>query len=90
MLRPHTVAGTVQGMARPLAIIEDEVRSLSTAEKETLLRVLWEELDGPAYPDVEAAWLDEVRGRSDEIDSGTAKTTPSEQVFARLREQIKK
>lgn len=62
----------------------------STAEKETLLRVLWEELDGPAYPDVEAAWLDEVRRRSDEIDSGTAKTTPSEQVFAHLREQIKK
>ena len=90
MLRPHTVAGTVQGMARPLAIIEDEVRSLSTAEKETLLRVLWEELDGPAYQDVEAAWLDEVRRRSDEIDSGTAKTTPSEQVFARLREQLKK
>jgi hypothetical protein len=32
-------------MARPLSQIEKEVRSLSTAEKEVLLRVLWEELE---------------------------------------------
>jgi len=51
-------------MARPLSQIEKEVRSLSTAEKEALLRVLWEELDGPADPEVEAAWLREVSRRS--------------------------
>jgi putative addiction module component (TIGR02574 family) len=77
-------------MARPLARIEEEVRSLSTAEKESLLRVLWEELDGPADPDVEAAWLEEVRRRSDEIESGAVKSIPSEEVFGRLRAQLKK
>jgi putative addiction module component (TIGR02574 family) len=77
-------------MARPLARIEEEVRSLSTAEKEALLRVLWEELDGPADPDVEAAWLQEVGRRSEEIDSGAAQSRPADEVFARLRGQLKR
>jgi len=77
-------------MARPLARIEEEVRSLSTAEKETLLRVLWEELDGPADPDVEAAWLQEVSRRSEEIDSGAVQSRPADEVFARLRGQLKR
>lgn len=77
-------------MARPLAKIEEDIRSLSTAEKEALLRVLWEELDGPADPDVEAAWLQEVNRRSQELESGAVQSVPSEEVFARLRSQIKK
>lgn len=89
-LRRHAAAGTVIGMPRPLARIEEEIRSLSTAEKEMLLRVLWEELDGPVDSDVEAAWLEEAQRRSAEIDSGAVKTIPSEQVFARLRAKIGK
>jgi putative addiction module component (TIGR02574 family) len=77
-------------MARPLATIEEELRSLSTAEKEALLRVLWEELDGPAEPGVEAAWAEEVRRRSAEIDAGAVRTVPSEEVFGRLRSQLTK
>ena len=77
-------------MARPLAKIEQDIRSLSTAEKEALLRVLWEELDGPADADVEAAWLQEVNLRSEELDSGAVQSVPAEEVFARLRGQIKK
>ena len=77
-------------MARPLARIEEEVRSLSTADKEALLRVLWEELDGPADPDVEAAWLHEVSRRSEEIDSGAVRSRPADEVFARLRAQLKR
>lgn len=77
-------------MARPLAKIEEDIRSLSTAEKEVLLRVLWEELDGPADPDVEAAWLQEVNRRSQELESGAVQSVPSDEVFARLRSQIKK
>jgi hypothetical protein len=42
-------------MARPLEKIREEIRALSTTEKEELLRSLWEELDGPADPDVETA-----------------------------------
>ena len=77
-------------MARPLAKIEKELRSLSTPEKEALLRVLWEELDGPADPDVEAAWLSEVSRRSEEIDSGAVQSVPADEVFRRLHSQLKR
>jgi len=89
-LHPLTVADTVARMARPLSQIEKEVRSLSTAEKEALLRVLWEELDGPADPEVEAAWLREVSRRSAEIDSGAVQTVPADEVFSRLHSQLKR
>jgi hypothetical protein len=48
-------------MARPLAVIEQEIRELSISDKEALLRVLWEELDGPPDEAVDAAWLEEVQ-----------------------------
>ena len=89
-LHPLTVADTVVCMARPLSQIEKEVRSLSTAEKEALLRVLWEELDGPADPEVEAAWLREVSRRSAEIDSGAVQGVPADEVFRRLNSQLKR
>lgn len=75
-------------MSRPLAGIEEDVRALSTAEKEALLRVLREELDGSADPDVEAAWLQAVNRRSQELYSGAVQGVPAEEVFARLRNQI--
>lgn len=39
--------------------------------------------------EVEAAWDEEIRRRIAEIDSGTAKLIPSEEVFAELRRMIK-
>jgi putative addiction module component (TIGR02574 family) len=75
-------------MTRPLATLEEELRSLSDSDKETLLRVLLEELDGPPDADVEAAWLDEVQRRSDEIDAGVVQTVPAEEVFARIRSRF--
>ena len=77
-------------MARPLEEIREEIRALSISEKEELLRSLWEELDGPADPDVEAAWLEEVRRRDLELDRGQAESTPAEEVFQRLRSTLKK
>ena len=77
-------------MARPLEKIREEIRALSTSEKEELLRSLWEELDGPADPDVEAAWLEEVRRRDLELDRGEVESIPAEEVFKRLRSMPKK
>lgn len=71
-------------MARPLATLEHEIRALGTAEKEALLRVPWEKLDGPPDTEVESAWLTEVQRRSSEIGSGAVETVPAEEVFARL------
>ena len=89
-LRPAAAAGKLTDMARPLATIEEEIRELSVADKETLLRVLWEELDGPADSEVDAEWLREVQRRSREIDDGLVECIPAEQVFARLETLIKK
>lgn len=77
-------------MARPLAKIHEEIRTLSAPEKEALLRLLWEELDGPSDPDVEAAWLEEVRRRGQEIDAGRVELVPADQVFRKLGAALKK
>jgi putative addiction module component (TIGR02574 family) len=76
-------------VASAVDIIEEQIRALSTSDKEALLRVLLEELDGPPDPQVEAAWLAEVQRRDEELDSGRAKCTPAEEVFARLRAKAK-
>jgi putative addiction module component (TIGR02574 family) len=77
-------------MARPLASLQDEIRALSTPEKEALLRVLWEELDGPADRDVDAAWLAEAQRRDQELDDGRVRSVPAEEVFDRLEATLKK
>src|ERR1700746_2071748 len=48
-------------MARTLQQIQEEIRGLSTSDKEALLRALWEDLDGPPDRDVDQAWLEEAR-----------------------------
>jgi putative addiction module component (TIGR02574 family) len=76
-------------MARAVSEIEKEIRNLARPEQEQLLRALLEELDGPADPDAEQAWLDEVRRRSAEFDAGLIKSIPAEEVFARVRSRLK-
>jgi putative addiction module component (TIGR02574 family) len=76
-------------MARAVSEIEKEIRNLARPEQEQLLRALLEELDGPADPDAEQAWLDEVQRRSAEFDAGLVKSIPAEEVFARVRSRLK-
>jgi hypothetical protein len=76
-------------MARAISEIEDEIRRLPVEAQERLLHVLLEELDGPPDPGAEAAWLDEVRRRSRELDEGSAKPIPAKEIFARLRQRLK-
>ena len=77
-------------MARPLAQIQEEIRALSVTEKETLLRVLWEELDGTGDPDVDAAWLAESKRRDQEIEDGAVETIPADDVFRTLEASLKR
>ncbi len=76
-------------MARALSEIEKEIRNLARPEQELLLRALLEELDGPADPDAERAWLDEVQRRSADFDAGLVKSIPAEEVFERVRSRLK-
>jgi putative addiction module component (TIGR02574 family) len=77
-------------MARPLLQIQEEIRALSTSDKEQLLRLLWEELDGAPDADVDVAWLEEARRRDREIDDGLVETIPADEVFNRLRASLPK
>jgi putative addiction module component (TIGR02574 family) len=77
-------------MARPLASLQDEIRALSTPDKEALLRALWEELDGPADRDVDAVWLAEAQRRDQELDDGQVRSVPAKEVFDRLEATLKK
>jgi len=75
-------------MARAVAEIEEEIRALAPAEQERLLRALLEELEGPADPDVQRAWLEEVQRRSRELDEGAVKPIPADEVLARARAEL--
>lgn len=84
------VAATVLSVARSIASIEQEIRTLSPSDKEGLLRVLLEELDGPPDAGAESAWLEEMQRRSDEIDSGTVKCVPADEVLKSIDSTLKK
>jgi len=74
----------VAGMARSLAEIQVEIHELSVADKEALLRCLWEDLDGEPDSAVEAASLEEAQRRDRELDEGVVESVPAGEVFARL------
>lgn len=77
-------------MVRQIASIEQEIRTLSASDKEELLRVLLEELDGPSDASVDKAWLDEAQRRSREIDSGSVSCTPADEVLEKIDKLLKK
>ncbi len=77
-------------MSRPVAIIQSEIRRLTVAEKEEVLRTLLEELDGPPDPGAEAAWVAEAQRRAQEIDSGAVQCIPADEVFRKLDTLLKK
>ena len=77
-------------MAYPIEKIEEEIRSLSAAEKLELLRSLIAELDAPADTDVERAWLEEAQRRHRELVDGKVKGIPGERVFENLRSRLRR
>ena len=78
-------------MARDLRDILREVAALPERDRATLAGLLIESLDPEPDPEVEAAWSEEIRRRLAELDAGTVKTIPWEDVrkelFARLNER---
>ena len=82
--------GGLYFMARQLQQIQEEIRGLSTSDKEAHLPALWEDLDGQLDPNVDEAWLEEARRRDAELDAATAESFPASEVFERLRSGLKK
>ncbi|MGH7770548.1 MAG: addiction module protein [Candidatus Binatia bacterium] len=77
-------------MARAVKKIEAEIRALSAEDKVELLRSLIAELDVPADPGVEQAWLEEAQRRHRELIEGKVKGVPGEQVFGNLRSRLRR
>lgn len=65
-----------------------KARQLSPAERVRLAEELLSSVQ-EADAEVDAAWDEEIRHRLAEIESGTAKLVPAEEVFAEIRRLLK-
>ena len=68
--------------------ILSEARQLSREQMSELFDLLLAESFAQPDPEIEAAWRIETRRRVEEIESGTAKGIPAEQVMAELRQIV--
>lgn len=75
-------------MAKQLKELEKEIRALSGEDKVVLLRALVDELDSPADPGVERAWLETSQRRFRELVEGRVEGIPGPEVLQRLRERL--
>jgi len=76
-------------MARALADIERDISALSQEERTELLRKLIDDLDAPGDANSEAAWLKESERRLGEVENGTARTFPADDVIKEARTLLK-
>jgi putative addiction module component (TIGR02574 family) len=76
-------------MARAVADIEQDILALSEKERAELLRKLIDDLDAPVDANSEAAWLKESESRLSEIEAGTTKTFPADEVLKDARKLLK-
>ena len=76
-------------MARTLREIERDIRALSARERARLLKALISDLDAPADPDAERAWVAEAERRLAEIECGTVETIPGSEVLKEARSRLK-
>ena len=71
-----------------LAELKKKAAQLSDADRAELAFSLIESLDGPADPDVEEAWRQEIERRIGQIERGEVQLIPGDEVFARLRRRL--
>ena len=69
--------------------LKDQLLKLSDEDRLELARALWDSIDGPDMDmeDDEAAWIDELNRRADDLATGRATAEPVDKVFAELREE---
>ena len=75
-------------MPRDFNEIFREASDLPENDRATLAGLLIESLEGEPDPDVEAAWAAEIKRRVAEVEAGTVKTIPWEEVRQRLIDRL--
>lgn len=76
-------------MARSVQELEQAVRSLQVAERNRLLRNIISDIDGEPKQDIEQAWLDEAKGRYQELREGIVESVSASQVIQRAKSRLK-
>ena len=71
-------------MANLIEELSSQARKLPAADRVRLAEELLASVQEPD-DEVEAAWEEEIRLRIADIDAGTAKLIPAEEVFAQVR-----
>ena len=74
-------------MANLIEELSSQARTLPAADRVRLAEELLATVHEPD-DEVEAAWDQEIRRRIADIDAGTAKLIPSEEVFAHVRRLV--
>jgi putative addiction module component (TIGR02574 family) len=62
----------------------EQALSLDEADRATVASALIESLEGPADPNAEEAWSEEIRRRVQELEAGSVKSVPWSEVRERL------
>ena len=75
-------------MSSGFAELKAKASELSEAERAELALALIESLDGPADPDAEETWAEEIERRVAQIERGEVHLVPGDQVFANLRRRL--
>ena len=75
-------------MSKTFTEVWQEAAELTEEERASLAGLLIESLEGEPDPDVEQAWAEEIRKRVAEVEAGTAKTVPWEEVRQRLIDRL--
>jgi putative addiction module component (TIGR02574 family) len=68
--------------------LSQKARALSREERAHLAQVLLDSLREHVDPEIDAAWDEELRRRIAEIEAGTAKFIPAQEVFAEIRQLL--
>lgn len=73
------------------SLIDELSRKARTLPPEERIRLAEELLSSVHESDeeIEAAWAEEIERRLEEVESGTAKLIPAEEVFAEIRRLLK-
>jgi putative addiction module component (TIGR02574 family) len=69
--------------------LAQKARTLPPEDRARLAEELLASLHEGWDAEIEAAWDEEIRRRISEIESGTAKLVPAEEVFAEIRQMLK-
>ena len=80
--------GKITRMTKPAEVVLADALRLGEDERAELAAEILASLDGPADPDADEAWAEEIRRRIASIESGAAKLEPWDEVKRRIEKGI--